>query len=215
MPMSHLALVFCLDRRWDRRCFTLSLSTVATSRPHRTQTSYDCKYLPLFQLVGIVDFMAHSMMTSYEVQPNSTKPDRGLRSIDEAFEAFTPVPSVLLDSALCIIRISASYLAFHHLTSDECLGLNIYDLVTAKSLSPGPAVLQVVLDNAIATRNVYATGEHAAPGIFCTTLRAVPIFEQHTLLYVLLEVSGTTVEHERREAINNQLDTNDTYRVVS
>jgi osomolarity two-component system sensor histidine kinase TcsA len=155
------------------------------------------------------------MMTSDEAQPNSTKPGRSVRSIDEAFEAFTPIPSVLLDSALCIIRVSASYLAFNHLTSHECVGLNIYDLVAAKTLSPGPAALQVVLDNAIATKNVYATGEHAAPGLFCTTLRAVPIFEQDTLLYVLLEVPGTTVEHERQEAINDQLDTNDTYRVVS
>jgi len=154
-------------------------------------------------------------MTSDGVQPNSTQPGHRVRSIDEAFEAFSPVPSVLLDSALCIIRVSASYLAFNHLTSHECLGLNIYDLVKAKTLSPGPTALQVVLDNAIATKNVYATGEHAAPGLFCTTLRAVPIFEQGTLLYVLLEVPGTAVEHERREAINDQLDTNDTYRVVS
>jgi osomolarity two-component system sensor histidine kinase TcsA len=172
-------------------------------------------YLRYFRLVGIVDFTAHNMMTSDEVQPTSTQPGRGARSIDEAFEAFTPVPSVLLDSALCIIRVSASYLAFNHLTSHECVGFNIYDLATAKTLSPGPAALQVVLDNAIATKNVYATGEHAAPGIFSTTIRAVPIFEQDTLLYVLLEVLGTTVEHERREAINDQLDTNDTYRVVS
>jgi len=179
------------------------------------QTSYDYKYLPHLRLVGIVDFTAHNMMTSDEVQPNLTQSDRRVRSIDEAFEAFTPVPSVLLDSALCIIRVSASYLAFNHLTSHECLGLNIYDLVTAKTLSPGPAALQVVIGNAIATKNVYATGEHAAPGLFCTPLRAVPIFEQDTLLYVLLEAPGTTVEHERRDAINDQLDTNDTYRVVS
>jgi osomolarity two-component system sensor histidine kinase TcsA len=155
------------------------------------------------------------MMTSGEVQPNSTQPGRGVRSIDEAFEAFTPVPSVLLDSAFRIIQVSASYLAFNHLTSNECLGLNIYDLVRAKTLSPGPAALQVVLDNAIATKNVYTTGEHAAPRRFFITLRAVPVFEQDTLLYVLLEVQDTTVEHKRREAINDLLDTNDTYRVVS
>lgn len=179
------------------------------------QTSYDYKYLPYLRLVPIVDFTAHNMMTSDGVQPNSTQPSSSVRSIEEAFRAFTPVPSVLLDSALRIIQVSASYLVFNHLTSHECVGLDIYDLVTAKALSPGPAALQVVLDNAIATKKVYATGEHAAPGLFCTTLRAVPIFEQDTLLYVLLEVPGTAVEHERREAINDQLDTNDTYRVVS
>jgi len=140
----------CLDCRWGRRCLALSLSIVPTSRLHRMQTSYDYKYLPHLRLVGIVDFTAHNMMTSDEVQPNLTQSDRRVRSIDEAFEAFTPVPSVLLDSALCIIRVSASYLAFNHLTSHECVGLNIYDLVAAKTLSPGPAALQVVLDNAIA-----------------------------------------------------------------
>jgi osomolarity two-component system sensor histidine kinase TcsA len=212
MPCQHSILP---ELSMGSPLFRPSLSIVPTSRLHRMQTSYDYKSLPYLRLVGIVDFTAHNMMTSDEVQPNSTKPGRSVRSIDEAFEAFTPVPSILLDSALCIIRVSASYLAFNHLTSHECVGLNIYDLVTAKTLSPGPAALQVVLDNAIATKTVYATGEHAAPRLFCSTLRAIPIFEQDTLLYVLLEVPGTTVEHGRREAINDQLDTNDTYRVVS
>jgi hypothetical protein len=39
----------------------------------------------------------------------------------------------------------------------------------------------------------------------------VPIFEQDTLLYVLLEVQDTTAEHQRREAINEQLDENDMF----
>jgi osomolarity two-component system sensor histidine kinase TcsA len=167
------------------------------------------------RLLNIADLTAHNMVTSEEAQPNSTQPGWGVQSISEAFQAFTPVPSVLLDSALRIIHVSASYLAFNHLISQECLGVNIYDLATAKTLSPGPAALQVVLDNAIATKNVYGTGDHVAPGRFTSTLRAVPIFEQDTLLYVLLEVQDTTVVHERRVAINDQLDTNETYRAVS
>ncbi|KAH9205174.1 hypothetical protein DL95DRAFT_528969 [Leptodontidium sp. 2 PMI_412] len=153
-------------------------------------------------------------MTSAEAQPDTTQPSRGERSTGEAFEAFTPVPNVLLDSAFRIVQVSPSYLAFNHLTSHECLGHNLYDLAAAKTLSPGPSALQAVLDSAIATKNVSATRVHAAPGQFTASLRAVPIFEQDTLLYVLLEVQHTIAEHERREAINDQLDTNETYRVL-
>lgn len=134
--------------------------------------------------------------------------------IDKAFERFTPVPSVLLDSSFRIIQVSASYLALNHLISDECHGLNIYDLVKEKALIPGVAALQIVLANAIASKNVYSTRELQAVGRAYSSLRAVPIFDQDTLLYVLLEVQDTTAEHQRPEAINEQLDTNDTYRVL-
>jgi len=134
--------------------------------------------------------------------------------IDKAFERFTPVPTILLDSSFRIIQVSTSYLALNHLTSDECLGLNIYHLVKEKALIPGVAALQIVLANAITSKNVSSTRELKAVGRFYWSLRAVPIFEQDTLLYVLLEVQDTTTEHQKREAINEQLDTNDTYRVL-
>jgi osomolarity two-component system sensor histidine kinase TcsA len=100
-------------------------------------------------------------MTLCEVKANSVATGLGLgsRSINETLKAFTPTPSLLLDSTFRIIQVSASYLALNHLTLDECLGLNIYDLVKAKALIPSGTSLHVVLDNAIATRNIYGTGE--------------------------------------------------------
>ena len=154
-------------------------------------------------------------MTSAEDQPESTQLTRGERSTGEAFEAFTPVQIVVLDATLRIAQVSPSYLAFNHLTSHECLGLSVYDLAAAKTLSPGPSALQAILESAIATKNVSATRVHAAPGQHTASLRAVPIFEQDILLYVLLEIQHTIAEHEGREAINDQLDTNETYRAVS
>ncbi|KAN0092008.1 hypothetical protein V8E51_017855 [Hyaloscypha variabilis] len=137
-----------------------------------------------------------------------------MRSIDEAFEVFTPVPTVLLDATFHIIQVSASFLALNHLKSGECLGVNIYDLVKSRALVPDPAALQVVLEKAISTKNVYTTSSDQAADRFATSLRAMPIFEQDALLYVLLEVQEASARHERRNAINDQLDTNDTYRVL-
>jgi osomolarity two-component system sensor histidine kinase TcsA len=129
------------------------------------------------------------------------------------YEAFPRVPSVLLDSSLRIIQVSTSYLALNHLTPDECIGLNIYDLVMAKPLLPSAASLQVVLGKAITSKTIYVTSEPQAAG-YSSNLRAVPIFEQDTLLYVLLEVQVTAAEHQPQEATNEQLDTNDTYRIL-
>jgi osomolarity two-component system sensor histidine kinase TcsA len=137
-----------------------------------------------------------------------------VRSIDGAFEVFTPVPTVLLDATFHIIQVSANFLTLNHLKSDECLGDNIYDLVKSRSLVPGPAALQVVLERAISTKNAYTTSSDQAADRLSTSLRAIPIFEEDTLLYVLLEVQEASAGHERRNAINDQLDTNDTYRVL-
>ena len=144
--------------------------------------------------------------------PDPSKPRS--RSIDEAFAAFTPIPSVLLDSALDIIKVSASFLSLNHLTREECLGMGIYDLAKSRTMIPGLASVQDVLDRAIATKKVYSISEHQPVGRLYAVVRAIPIFEQETLLYVLLEVQDTSAEHEKREAINDQLDTNDTYRVL-
>jgi osomolarity two-component system, sensor histidine kinase TcsA len=154
------------------------------------------------------------MMTSGEVSSNSTNPGLDSRSICEAFEALTPIPSVLLDSAFRIVKVSASFLVLNHLTSDECLGANIYDLVKSRTLIPGPAALQLVIDNAIALKNVYATSEHQAVGRFYADLRAVPIFEKDSLLYLLLEVRDRKTENDPGCIINDQLDTNETYRIL-
>jgi osomolarity two-component system sensor histidine kinase TcsA len=147
------------------------------------------------------------MMTSGGVASNSTT------SIVKALEA-SPIPSVLLDATFRIIQVSASYLAFNGLIADECIGRDLYDLVRSKSLIPGPAALQDVLDAAVATKNVHRASERQATGRIYANLRVVPIFEQDTLLYLLLEVQDTTAEHEPRVVLNDQLDTNDTYRVL-
>ena len=153
-------------------------------------------------------------MTSEEVEPSLTNSGLAARSVDEAFEAFTPIPTVLLDATFHIIQVSASFLALNCLTSDECLGVHVYELVKSRSLIPGPEALQVVLDEAVSSKNVYTTSEHQATGGLYASLRAVPIFDHDTLLYVLMEVQDAAAEHERRNATNDQLDTNDTYRVL-
>jgi osomolarity two-component system sensor histidine kinase TcsA len=138
------------------------------------------------------------------------------RSIPEAFAALTPIASVLLDSTCNILQVSARYLTFNDLTSDDCIGRNVFHLVKSKALVPGLVSLQLVIDRAIETKNVAvtSTSEYRDGRPFFSSLRAVPIFEHDVLLYMLLEVQDTTAEHERRVALNDQLDTNDTYKVL-
>jgi osomolarity two-component system sensor histidine kinase TcsA len=135
-----------------------------------------------------------TIVTLSEVKSHWVQLALGPRSIDEAFEAFPPIPSVLIDSFFRITHASTSYLTLHHPTLDECLSLNIYDLVKAKPLIPSVASLQVVLRNAVMNKNIYMTSELQAAE-YSLNLHAMPIFEQDTLLYILLEVQGTTAEH--------------------
>ncbi|PMD24716.1 sensor histidine kinase/response regulator Fos-1/TcsA [Hyaloscypha hepaticicola] len=161
-------------------------------------------------------------MTSSEVAAlhSTTAPPAGLhvlpRSIPEAFAALTPIASALLDSSFHILQVSARYLTFNNLTSDECIGRNVFDLVKSKALVPGLVSLQLAIDRAIETKNVSvtSTSEYRDGRPFYASLRAVPIFEHDVLLYMLLEVQDNTAEHDRRVTLNDQLDTNDTYKVL-
>jgi osomolarity two-component system, sensor histidine kinase TcsA len=131
--------------------------------------------------------------------------------IFEVFAALSPVAGLLLDPSLRVLNVSATYLALFNLTADECIGLNVFELVQAKALSPGVTPLRHVIYTAIDTRALYAKSGIEATDQTFWSLRAVPVFDEDKLLYVALECAEITEEYLKRQAA---LDTDDTYRVL-
>jgi osomolarity two-component system sensor histidine kinase TcsA len=129
----------------------------------------------------------------------------------EVIAALSPVAGMLLGPSLRILYVSATYLALFNVTTDDCIGLNIYDFVHGKAISPGVEPLRHVIDTALDTRVIYAkSGTEAVDQTFWS-MSAVPIFDKDKLLYVALECANTTEEYLERQAA---LDTGDTYRVL-
>jgi osomolarity two-component system sensor histidine kinase TcsA len=48
----------------------------------------------------------------------------------------------------------------------------------------------------------------------CWSLRAIPVFDEESLLYLLLEFHDTTRGHQTRQTVRDQLDADDTYRIL-
>jgi osomolarity two-component system, sensor histidine kinase TcsA len=130
----------------------------------------------------------------------------------EVFAALSPIAGLLLDPSLRVLSVSAAYLTLFKLAADNCIGLNVYDLVSTHAIDPGLAPLRDVIDTALSTRALYAkSGIEAPTNNTFWSLRAVPIFDSDKLLYVALECADITEEHLARQAA---LDTDDTYRIL-
>jgi osomolarity two-component system sensor histidine kinase TcsA len=129
----------------------------------------------------------------------------------DVFAALSPVAGLLLDPSLCVLNVSATYLALFNVSADDCIGLNVYEHVESKAISPGTEPLRHVIDTALETRALYAKAGFEAADQTFWSLRAVPIFDEDRLLYVALEWADITEEHLKRQAV---LDTDDTYRIL-
>jgi len=138
-------------------------------------------------------------------------PSNDQARILEVFAALSPVAGLLLDPSLCVLYVSATYLALFNVTAEDCVGRNVYDLVQGKAIRPGLEPLRHVIDTALRTRALYAkSGIEGADQTFWS-MRAVPIFDKDRLLYVALECADITEEHLKHQAA---LDTDDTYRIL-
>ena len=146
-------------------------------------------------------------------------PSQSNKPIDQSFLALTPVPTVLLDSSLRILQTSASFLSLHNLAAEECSGVGIYELVEVKGLVLEAASVRYAIETALATKKVYATEAIQTVDRMVATprhwsLRAIPVFDKETLLYLSLEFQDTTRDHQTRQRADDQLDTSDTYRIL-
>jgi osomolarity two-component system sensor histidine kinase TcsA len=140
-------------------------------------------------------------------------------AIAQSFFALTPIPTVILDPSLRILQASASFLSLHNLATEECSGANLYELVAAKRLVPGATSVRHAIETARATEKVYTTEaiqavDDAKTASRYWSLRAIPVLSDGSLLYLSLELQETTRDHQTRQTVSDQLDTNDTYRIL-
>jgi osomolarity two-component system sensor histidine kinase TcsA len=132
----------------------------------------------------------------------------------ERIFALTPVPCLVLDSAFRIIQVSESYLALAKFPLEECVGIDIYEFVESKVPVPDAATLRHAIQTALSIKDVYVLdGISVANGTFWR-VRTIPIFDKDELLYVILEAQDTTEEHSKMQALNEQLYTSETYRIL-
>ncbi|EPE31201.1 CheY-like protein [Glarea lozoyensis ATCC 20868] len=132
--------------------------------------------------------------------------------------ALTPIPTVLLDASLHILLVSASFLSLHNLAAEACIGVGVYELMGARGLGLDVASVQCAIETARSTKKVHAADAiqvkgHGTAAPRYWAVRAIPMFEKETLRYISIEFQETISDDQMQQA-NNQLDTNDTYRML-
>jgi len=146
-------------------------------------------------------------------------PSQSNKPTEQSFFALTPIPTVLLDPSLRILQASASFLSLHNLATEECSGVGIYELIEIIGLIPEAVSIRYAIDNARATKQIFAMEaiefvDRRTTAPKCWSHRVIPIFDEETLLYLVLEFQDITKDHKTRQTVNDQLDTNDIYRIL-
>jgi osomolarity two-component system sensor histidine kinase TcsA len=127
---------------------------------------------------------------------------------------YTPTPTIVLDGSLRIIEASDSHLALFNHTREELLRTSIYDLSPQIIPAPDIASLSGALGAAITTRTSQVLHPiRVAKSNTQYSLRVTPIFENDTLIYVLLEGHSTGAE-QHRPKISEQTFLNETYKIL-
>ncbi|KAJ5363504.1 Two-component system protein A [Penicillium cataractarum] len=126
----------------------------------------------------------------------------------------TPTPTIVLDGSLRIIQASDSHLALFNYRREELLSTSIYDLSPNLVPAPDIASLSGALGAAITTRTPQVIRTvHVAKQNTDFSLRVTPIFEDDTLIYVLLEAHSVGAEQPKTK-INEQTYLNETYKIL-
>ncbi|KAL2012466.1 hypothetical protein VTN00DRAFT_5184 [Thermoascus crustaceus] len=128
--------------------------------------------------------------------------------------SLTPVPTVVLDSSLRVVQVSASHLAFSRLTQEECLGVNIYALPPSKIPAPDVATIRGAIRTAVATQAVQVIDDVQVSPDSYFSLRVTPIHEGTGLLYVILEANEIVGQRGKRKVPSEPLYVNETYRIL-
>jgi osomolarity two-component system sensor histidine kinase TcsA len=98
---------------------------------------------------------------------------------------------------------------------DQLLAVNVYDLPPSILPAPDVASLSGALGTAISTREVQVIKRvHVAKFDALFSLSVTPIFEDDSLIYVLLEAQRTKHQRDRSDSINEQTYLNETYKIL-
>jgi osomolarity two-component system sensor histidine kinase TcsA len=98
---------------------------------------------------------------------------------------------------------------------DQLLAVNVYDLPPSILPAPDVASLSGALGTAISTREVQVIKRvRVAKFDALFSLSVTPIFEDDSLIYVLLEAQRTKHQRDRSDCINEQTYLNETYKIL-
>ncbi|KAJ5253110.1 hypothetical protein N7489_003520 [Penicillium chrysogenum] len=128
---------------------------------------------------------------------------------------FTPKPTLVLDGTLRVVEVSNSHVEVFQRSRDQLLAVNVYDLPPSILPAPDVASLSGALGTAISTREVQVIKRvHVAKFDALFSLSVTPIFEDDSLIYVLLEAQRTKHQRDRSDSINEQTYLNETYKIL-
>lgn len=126
----------------------------------------------------------------------------------------TPTPTIVLDRSLRIIEASNSYLELFNRSREELLNTSIYDL--SPTIVPAPDIVSLsgALDAAITTRTPQVIhNAHADKRNADFHLRVTSIFEDDTLIYLLLERHPSEA-NQPKPKLSEQTYLNETYKIL-
>ncbi|KAL4747768.1 Two-component system protein A [Aspergillus terricola var. indicus] len=145
----------------------------------------------------------------HQKQGHDCPPRPCLPSLSRIYRC-TPVPTIVLDASMIIIEVSNSHVALFGKPRDSLLHTSIGDVSPEYIPVPNTPILYGALRAASSTREIQVV-EHILVGDkVAHNLRVTPIYEDETLLYIVLEV-----ENLRAEVINSQhAYMNETYKIL-
>ncbi|KAL4937882.1 Two-component system protein A [Aspergillus oleicola] len=123
---------------------------------------------------------------------------------------YTPVPTLVLDASLKILEVSNSHAALSGKSRESLLHVSVGNLDPETIPVPNIPTLYGAFCAAYSTRETQLIENFLVNGKITYNLRLTPIFEDDTLLYVVLEAVKLT-----EEALNNQhAYMNETYKIL-
>ncbi|KKK15196.1 hypothetical protein ARAM_002006 [Aspergillus rambellii] len=122
----------------------------------------------------------------------------------------TPVPTIILDASMSVVEVSDSHIAFSGRSRNSVLNRSIGDMDPAVIPVPNLATLYGALRAACTTKESQVVERILVNGNCPYYLRVTPVFEESTLIYIVLEAHKVT-----KETANVQhAYVNETYKIL-
>ncbi|RDW58922.1 sensor histidine kinase/response regulator Fos-1/TcsA [Aspergillus mulundensis] len=146
--------------------------------------------------------------TKPEIQPE-TPPRPSSPSLSRIYR-YTPIPTLVLDASMTVVEVSNSHTALTGKPRDSLLHARISDVGPECIPAPNIPILYGALRAATSTRETQVVEHILVDGRIAHNLRVTPIYEESTLLYIVLEADKLTAE-----VINSQhAYLNETYKIL-
>ncbi|KUJ19340.1 uncharacterized protein LY89DRAFT_642365 [Mollisia scopiformis] len=125
-----------------------------------------------------------------------------------------PSAAVLLNQACIVLLASDKFLKDYSLLPSDILNRRIFDVFEEFKLIPDSDTLRSVIDLARASGKVYITTDIQGDDGSFWSVRSNPIVRGGVFSYELLSIHETTDDHLARQAITDQMDTADSYKIL-